>query len=260
MRRAIDWMTLTRLGAFSVKLASVLAVLIVWQIAATSGVVNPLFISYPTEIIREFGTYFGSGGAGWSDLSASGVVFFWGFGASIVIGVPIGILLGWFRLLDIAASPIVMVLYNSPRIAFAPLFVIWFGLGDFSKSAVVFICAVFPIIMSVRAGIETIEPSLLAMSRSFGANIPQMLWNVVLPGSVPSIGAGIRIGIGQAIMGVVLAEFISGSSGLGYRVVLGTNQFETALVFAAVIVIALIGGLAAAVLGRVEQYLGRWRT
>src|SRR5262245_55848887 len=236
------------------------AVLAAWQLAATYRIIRPEFFSYPTEIARTMVTYFGPDGGGWQDLAVSGKEFGIGFGLALVIGIPLGILMGAFRVFDSLLDPLTTILYNTPRIALAPLFVIWFGIGIPSKVAVVFLVSTFPMIINSRAGVTGTDPLLLAMARSYGARKIRVLWSIVLPGSVPAISSGIRIAVGQGLAAVVLAEFIASSEGLGYTIVTAANTLSTARLFDAVMVIAALGTILTAVFGRVEKHFDRWRT
>jgi ABC-type nitrate/sulfonate/bicarbonate transport system permease component len=236
----------------------VAVVLIGWQTFAVNRIVNPIFTSYPTQIYHE-GIFYFAHGTGWRDLGVTSKEFAVGFIVSLVIGVPTGIAFGWYKWLDALTRPVVGFFYNSPRIALAPLMVIWFGLGSVSKIAIVFIVAVFPILMNAQSGVEEIDPSLIAMARSFGASDLKILRSIVIPGSVVPISSGIRIGIGQALAGVVLAEFIASVAGLGYTTEQASTQLNTALMMDAVFVIAIMGVILAAVFRRLENYLKRWR-
>ncbi len=238
----------------------VVAVLGMWQLAAEEGWAKKSFSSSPSLVWHSLTEYFGSGGTGWSDLSASSQEFLLGFVISVAIGVPLGILMGWYPRLDALVNPIVIFLNSSPRIAIAPLFVIWFGIGFQSKLWVVVLSAVVPIIVNARAGVVTIEPSLIAMSRSYGSSDLRVLRTVVLPGSIPAISSGLRLGIGAAWLGVVLAEFIASTKGLGFVVVTSANNFSTDRLFVAVVLISALGMIATALLTQVEKYFDRWRT
>jgi ABC-type nitrate/sulfonate/bicarbonate transport system permease component len=243
------------LGTFAVITAAVL-----WQVLADKQVLNQAFTSSPSNIYHSAIEYLGPHGTGWGDLAASGQEFAWGFLLAIGVGLPLGILAGWHGFLDALMNPFVVFFNNSPRIAFAPLFVIWFGLGITSKIAVVFLSAVLPIMISARGGVKTVDSSLVSMARAYGASDFHILRTVVLPGTVPSISSGIRISIGQALLGVVLAEYIASTKGLGYALVSAAGTFNTDRLFVVVIVIALLGVVASTLLGIVERYFERWRT
>lgn len=238
----------------------VLAILVFWQVAATNDfILEARFTSYPTEIARSLVDYFREG-TGWRDLRVSSREFAYGFTIALAIGIPVGVVMGWFRIIDELLDPAMSFLYNSPRIALAPLFIIWFGIGDASKVAVVILTAVFPIIISARGGVANTDPVLVAMARSYGASSFQVLRSIVLPAAVPGISSGIRIAIGQGLLGVVLAEFIASTQGLGYTVNTAAANFQTERLFSVVVIISTIGMTLTAAFRRVEAYFDRWRT
>jgi ABC-type nitrate/sulfonate/bicarbonate transport system permease component len=241
-------------------MATVVAALSIWQVLADTGVANKAFTSSPILVWKSLIAYFAGDETGWTDLRASGGEFLSGFLISIVVGVPVGILTGWSRTVDALFNPILIVLNIAPRIAIAPLFVIWFGIGTASKVWVVVLSAMVPILLATRSGVATIEPSLISMSRSYGSSQLRILRTVVFPGTIPAISSGLRLGVGQAWLGVVLAEYIASTKGLGFVIVTSAANFNTDRLFADVIVISALGLLVTALVGRLERYLDRWRT
>jgi NitT/TauT family transport system permease protein len=239
--------------------AGIIGLLILWQILATTGIVDELFSSNPTAVARSLVSYFATG-SGWTDLAATSSEFALGFGISLLIGIPVGIIMGWYRTVDSVFDPLVTFSYNTPRIALAPLCIIWLGVGLSSKVAIVTLSAVLPLIISARAGIAGTDPILVSMSRSFGASNLKILRTVVLPGAIPTISSGVRIAVGQALLGTVLAEFIASTHGLGATIFTSAANFNTDRMFAAVITIALIGLIVSWIFQRVEAYFDRWRT
>ena len=237
---------------------AVVVLLGAWQVFAVNHIVDPLFTSYPSQIARTMVTYF-TQGTGWIDLKATGEEFALGFALSLLIGIPMGILVGWYKSLEALLDPIINFLYNAPRIALAPLLVIWFGLGAESKIGIVVLTAVFPIMISTRAGVVDVDPVLIDMARSYGASDVTILRSIIVPGSVAPISSGVRIGIGQGLAGVVLAEFIASTVGLGYTVNQASTTLNTALMFDGVFVIAIIGVVLTAIFRRVENHFQRWR-
>jgi ABC-type nitrate/sulfonate/bicarbonate transport system permease component len=239
--------------------AGVLVVLIAWQVMAVNHFVDPLFTSYPTQIASQMVTYFQTG-TGWADLRASGEEFVIGFALSVVVGIPAGIIIGWYKWLDALLDPLIGFLYNAPRIALAPLLVIWFGLGPESKIAIVILTAILPLMISARSAVVGADQSLISMARSYGARDRVLMSAIVLPGAVPAISAGMRIAIGQGLLGVVLAEFIASSVGLGNAINQAAASLNTARLFDAVIIIAVAGGVLTAIFRRIERHFDRWRT
>jgi len=229
-----------------------------WQICADLKIVNPAFTSRPSAIAIAAKHYF-DGGGGIYALKISFIEFGLGFAISLVIGLIIGIVMGWWRWLDYLFDPLVNFGYATPRIALVPLLVVWFGIGTASKVAVVFLSAVFPIMINTISGVKTSDASLLRVAQAFKASNFQIFRTVVLPGAVPSIVTGIRLGIGQGLIGMVVGELIASTAGLGYTIETAGNNFQSALMFVAVAVVAGIGVILTQSLRVVERRLDRWR-
>ncbi|MGA8297585.1 MAG: ABC transporter permease [Acidimicrobiales bacterium] len=238
--------------------SAIAVVLAAWQLFSGEHWVNTEFASEPSAIATSLVNYF-QHGTGWSDLWITSQEFLIGFALSLAIGIPLGVLMGWYKKIDELLNPMVIFMNNIPRIALAPLFVIWFGIGTESKVAIVLCVATIPLIFNARAGVATTERTLVQMARSYGTPNIALLWKVVLPGSVPTIVSGVRIAIGQGLMAVVLAEFIASEHGLGFTLFSSANTLDTARMFDAVTVIAVAGLILTALATRLERYFDRWR-
>lgn len=238
--------------------AGIALLLIAWQVCATLKIVDPAFSSYPTQIARSMVTYFESS-TGWTDLAATAEEFAIGIALTLAIGIPLGIAAGWYHALDDFIDPLVSFLYNAPRIALAPLLIVWFGIGITSKVATVIITAIFPVMISARGGVRDVDPVLISMARSHGAGDLKILRTIVVPGAVAPLSSGIRIGIGQGLAGAVFAEYIGASKGLGYAINNAASSLNTPLLFDAIIVIAVLGVVITAVVRSVEERAQRWR-
>jgi ABC-type nitrate/sulfonate/bicarbonate transport system permease component len=230
----------------------------VWERAGTSGAVSPLFISAPSRIWAAFVLLAKSGELG-KDVLVSGQEFLFGFGLAILVGIPLGVLMGWYRRLDALLDPFVNAFNATPRIALLPLLIIWLGIGVNSKIAIVFIGAVFAILISTISGIHSLDQALIRASRSFGASDIQMFRTVALPGSVPFILSGIRLGLGHALVGVVVGELYGSTAGIGYLISLSSNNFQTDKVFVGVAIVAGAGVLFTILLRRIESHYEAWR-
>ncbi|BCB84835.1 hypothetical protein Psuf_021480 [Phytohabitans suffuscus] len=217
-----------------------------------------MLTSRPSEILAAGRDYFTTG-TGRRDLLVSGTEFLAGFGLALAVGLGFGLAIGWWRWLDQLTEPLVSFAYASPRIALVPMLVVWFGIGLGSKVAVVFISAVFPIILSTRTGVRTADPALLTLARAFDANRRQIFRTVILPGAVPSIVTGVRLAIGVGLVGMVVGELIASSEGLGYTILYAGNTFQTPLMFVALFVVSGAGVLMTAALRAAERRLERWR-
>lgn len=237
---------------------SVLGVLAAWEYVGAREIVNPMFTSSPSLIWKAGQKMFAEGRI-WNDMYVSLQEFTLGFGLSILLGIPLGILTGWYRRLNYALDPFISALYATPRIAMLPLLIIWLGIGIESKVAVVFLGAVFPILMSTHVGVRTLDESLLKASRSFGANDRQIFVTIALPGSVPFIITGLRLGVGRALIGVLVGELYAATAGIGYLISVFGNTFQTDKVFVGVLIVCAFGMILMELLKRLETKFDAWR-
>jgi NitT/TauT family transport system permease protein len=229
-----------------------------WEWAADTNVINPLFTSSPSRIVKELGNLVSTGQL-WPNIWISGQEFLIGFGIAIVVAIPLGILIGWYRPVEAVFSPFVSFLNSVPRIALLPLLIIWVGIGIQLKISVVFLSAVVAILINTIAGIKALDPQLLTMARSFEASDFKIFRRIALPGSVPYILSGIRLGLGHALIGVVVGELYAANSGIGHLISVAGNTFQTDLVFAGVVIIAVFGLIFTWVLTRIERHFQSWR-
>jgi ABC-type nitrate/sulfonate/bicarbonate transport system permease component len=237
---------------------SVLAFLVMWEAVVQFGLVNPLFTSSPSRIAAAGYELFVSGTI-YGDLAASGIEFFAGYGLAILIGVPLGVLMGWYGRVDAALDPFVSALYATPRIALLPLVLIWFGIGLMSKVAIVFLGAVFPILVNTITGMRTVDADLVKVARSFGSSDSQLFLKVALPSSVPLLLAGLRLGLGHGLIGIVVGEMFGATQGLGYLISVAGARFQTDKVMVGIIIIAAAGLAMTQVLRTIERRFERWR-
>ncbi len=235
-----------------------MAFLACWQLLSVSGAVNPLFISSPSQIVHAF-LDMAADGTLRTDLAASGHEFVVGFGLAILIGVPLGIVVGWYRLVNAVLSPFVTSLYATPRIALAPLIIIWFGVGLWSTVAIVFLGAVFPLVINMQTAMRTLDAELLRAARSFGASELDIFRTVALPSSVPFLISGLRLSLGHALIGVVVGELFGATAGVGYRIVLAGAMFQTDQVFVSVFVLVATALTFNTALLALERRADRWR-
>ncbi len=217
--------------------ASMLLFLAFWEISVARGWVNPLFTSSPSRIVRTAIEMFAEGSI-WYDIQVSGYEFLVGYGAAIVIGLPLGILMGWYSRINAVLDPFVSALYATPRIALLPLVMIWFGIGLMSKIAIVFLGAIFPILVNTITGVRTVNADFVKVARSFGCNDWQMFLTVALPSSVPLLLTGLRLGLGHALVGIVVGEMYGATHGLGFLIATAGARFQTDKVMVGIILIA----------------------
>jgi len=217
-----------------------------------------LFFAMPSQIVVALYRLVESGEFQ-GHFAVSAAEFLLGLGLSIVVGLPLGLLLGRFKTLDDLLDPYVTSFNATPRIVWLPLLILWFGIGIWSKVVIVFIGAVFPLLINTYEGVRNADRVLVNVVRSFGGREWQVMKVVVLPNALPYIVAGLRLAIGRAILGVVVGEFFGASRGLGYMIASAASGYRADVMFAGVLVfMALSLGLTLSVKA-LETRLTRWR-
>ncbi|MFQ0815730.1 hypothetical protein AVM02_09470 [Brucella anthropi] len=242
------------LGGFAMIVA-----LLLWEAVVRFGLVNPLFTSSPSRIITTGYAMFADGTI-FPHLAISGLELIVGYGLAIMVGVPLGILMGWYRRLNAAFDPILSALYATPRIALLPLIIIWFGIGLGSKFAIIFLSSVFPVLINTIAGVQTVDRDYIKVARSFGANDRQLFLTVAFPAAVPFLLTGLRLGLGHALIGIVVGEMYAAQAGVGYLISVAGATFQTDRVMFGIILIATAGVALTNILRLIERRFDRWRS
>ncbi len=238
--------------------AAVVASIVVWQIVGSQNLISADLISYPTQVLTVGAAMVASGELGRNAL-VSLQEFVYGFVPSVVLGIALGLAMGRFRRVRYLLDPLIMAFYTAPRIALIPVLVIWFGVGMESKVAVVFLSGIFPVLVNTMAGVEQIDPLWVRAVRSFGASERQVLTKVVLPGALPAVMAGVRLGLGRAIIGVIVGEMYVAVAGVGRLVQVYSGAGRAAELVVLVVVIAWFGFLCVTALGWAEGRMAPWR-
>src|ERR671919_2611819 len=172
--------------------ASVTLFLITWELVGnTFQLINPMFMSAPSLVFKAAVQLFASGEI-WNDLRVSGLEFFWGYILSVIVAIPFGIMVGWYKRASYVFDPFINAMNATPRVALLPLVIIWLGIGILSKVGIIFLGAVFPILINTRDGVKTTPYNLLTAARSFGASEWQIFRSVVRPSALPFILTGFR--------------------------------------------------------------------
>ncbi|HKF76472.1 MAG TPA: ABC transporter permease [Candidatus Dormibacteraeota bacterium] len=238
--------------------ASVVVALAVWQWVALARLVPELFLPGPLDIAQALAAYATSRDFG-IDMATSAQELAVGYGLAIFVGLPVGLLMGWYRRLHYVLDPFISFMYSTPRIALLPLLIIWLGIGIWSKVAVVFLGAFFPIAINTLTGVRSLDAALVRAARSFGASDPQIFRTLALPGSVPFILTGLRLGVGHALVGVVVGELVAAQHGVGLVMAEAGATFQTSKVFAALIIVSVSGVILQVTLQRLEARFDAWR-
>jgi ABC-type nitrate/sulfonate/bicarbonate transport system permease component len=232
--------------------------LAVWQLVGSWSLVRVDLISYPTQLLAVGASLVASGELGRHAL-ISLQEFVYGFAPAVVVGILLGLAMGQFRRLRYLLDPLVMALYTAPRIALIPILVVWFGVGMESKVAVVFLGAVFPILVNTLAGVQQVDPLWVRAARAFGASQLQVVVRVVLPGALPAVMAGLRLGLGRAILGVIVGEMYVSVAGMGQLIQVYGSAGRVAELVVLATIVAGFGLLCITALRRVEERIGPWR-
>ena len=239
-----------------ITVASIAVVLIIWEIVGRQ--INPVFGSYPTAIAAAFWELLISGQLG-AALYDSLRPFVLGYGLAIVVGIPVGLVVGRFRVAEAALGLYVTAGYAMPLVALVPLLILWLGLGFAVKVAVVFLMSLFPIIINTWLGVVAVPKTLIEVGKSFVAPDLVILRRIILPATLPYIMAGIRLAVGRAVVAMVIAEFFTTISGLGAVIINSANNFDTATMFVPIIILMVMAIGLNWLIGWVERRVAPWQ-
>jgi NitT/TauT family transport system permease protein len=242
--------------AWLITVASLTAVLLLWQYFGQF--IDPVFGSYPTQIAAAFVELARSGKL-CTALLESLRPFVVGYGLAIALGVPLGLVIGRFRVLEAALGIYVTAGYAMPLVALVPLLVLWLGLGFAVKAAIVFLMSLFPICINTWLGVNAVPKTLIEVGKSFVAPNSVILRRIILPATLPYIMAGIRLAVGRAVVAMVIAEFFTSISGLGAIIITSANNFDTATTFVPIIIIMLMAVALNFLIGLVERWVAPWQ-
>ena len=176
-----------------------------------------------------------------------------GFILGSLLGAFFGYVLGMSPTAEVALSPYILALQIAPKVAFAPLFILWMGFTVYPKILVAILIVFFPVMVNVLSAIRTVDPDLINLARAFKATRAQIFWKIEFPASLPPLFAGLRIASTLAVVGVVVGELVGGNMGLGYLLSFGEGQANTAMVFVAILMLTLVGGIAYLAVILIEQ-------
>jgi NitT/TauT family transport system permease protein len=233
--------------------------LIVWELVGNVFQwINPMFMSAPSLIFKAGYDMFRSGEI-YHDLYVSGVEFLGGYFLAAAVGIPFGIMTGWYKRMSYIFDPFVNALNATPRVALLPLVIIWLGIGILSKVGIIFLGAVFSILINTRDGVKTTPVNLLNAARSFGASEWMVFKTVVVPSTIPFILTGLRLAVGRALVGVLVGELYAATAGIGFMITVAGATFQTDKVFVGVGIFALSGMIGMELLTKVERRFDKWR-
>jgi ABC-type nitrate/sulfonate/bicarbonate transport system permease component len=221
-----------------VRLLSLLIVLALWEFYGRR--VNPILFTYPLAIARAFIALVLSGELQ-SYMKDSLLVLLYASILSVIVGVFFGVVMGRYSLVEWAADIYINALYSMPMVAMVPLIVLWFGFRVPAKVIIVFLFMVFPILINTYQGVKDVDRNLQEVARSFCSSEAQLWRHLIIPSALPFIVVGIRLAIGRGLVGMIVAEFYTSVTGLGYMIVRYANAFETDKLFVPIVVVMILG-------------------
>lgn len=241
----------------AVRVLSVTVFFVIWEYYGRR--MDPIFMAPPSAIFNATLELVQSGA-----LRKALIESLWPFAVgmtlTVIIGIALGIIIAQWRIAEYILDPYINALYAIPRIALVPLIILWAGLEFTGKVTILVSVAIFPITVNTYAGIRDVRGSMLEIGRAYGATEWQIFSKIVMPAAIPFIMAGIRLAVGLAIIGIIVAEFFTAISGLGGMIVEYANVFATAKLFVPIIVIALVGVVLTELVMWLERRMSRWRT
>lgn len=239
--------------------AAVFVFLIIWELVGNVyQLINPMFMSAPSLIFKAALDLVRSGEI-WNDLRISAIELFWGYALSVAFGIPFGIMVGWYKRASYIFDPFINAMNATPRVALLPLVIIWLGIGVLSKVGIIFLGAVFSILINTRDGVKTTPHNLLTCARSFGASEWMVFKTVVLPSTIPFILTGLRLATGRALVGVMVGELYAATAGIGFMITVAGATFQTDKVFVGVGIFAISGMVLMEALTKIERRFDKWR-
>jgi ABC-type nitrate/sulfonate/bicarbonate transport system permease component len=240
-----------------VRLGAVVLILLIWEIAARRFI-DPMFISPPSRVFASLGAVWNTTGV----PAALRLTFFElavAFSIAVVIGLTIGLAVGLHPFARRSVTPIILLLYGLPQITILPIFILYFGIGAPSKIAFGVTHGMFPIMVTIIAGVQNMKPILMTSARSMGASRWQILRWVIFPHMIPSFFAGMRLGMSGVLLGVLLAELYVSTAGIGHFTTMFTENFDPTKLFGLIAMLATMAIVLNEIVRRTELRFGRWR-
>jgi sulfonate transport system permease protein len=247
-----------RLMRFAARLASPVAIIVLWQLASMTGLLSPRILAAPSEIVAAASKLIASG-----ELVTGLVVSFLrvlaGFSIALIAGILLALVSGLSRLGEAVIDPPIQMLKAMPFLGLLPLFILWFGIGEAPKIGLVAFGAVFPIYLTLHGGIRGIDKKLIEAGRTLELGTLGIVRHIVIPGALPSLLVGIRYGLSVAWLSLVVGEQINASSGIGFIITYARDFLQTDIIVVCLLVYAIMGLLTDGLVRMIEAYALRWR-
>ena len=253
---------LAPIGAWLTRLASrsfvILAFLTLWEVAPRIGLVEPAFLP-PLSTVLRAGWELAQNGQLWNHVSASLSRSLVGFALAILLSVPLGLAIGWFRSVENAINPLLELARNTAPLALLPVFLLLLGIGESSKVALVVYSCSWPILLNAISAVRSVDPLLIKSAQTMGLSPFNLLRKVVLPASIPSVFVGIRLAGSHSLLVLVAAEMIGAKAGLGFLIIYSQYNFQIPEMYFGIIAITAIGLLFNQVLSAIERHFTAWK-
>ena len=220
---------------------------------------KPIFVSSPSAVAAAAWSLFFVTGKIWPHLAASGLELTLGLVLALLVGVPLGLVCGRYRLLASAVAPFASALNATPQVALLPLVVLWIGTGLSARVFIIFLLAVLPLFINAHAAVRTTDPKLLTVARSVTASESFLFHSLIVPSAIPFLLAGLRLAIGRGMIGIVVGEIYGGATGIGFMINRAGATFDTDVVFVGVFTIVAAGLVLTELVRRIESAVGAWR-
>lgn len=229
-----------------------------WEILPSIGMINPVLLSPPSEVAEALIKMISSG------LLINHILIslqraFLGFTLAVLVGIPLGIFMGWYKSFDRFVDPLIQTFRNTSTLALYPVFILFFGLGETSKIAILFKAAIWPILINTISGVKNVDPLLIKSAKSMAVSNIFLFRKVVLPSSIPSIASGIRLAASISLVALIAAEMIGAKSGIGFLIISYQYNFMVPEMYAAIVTIALLGLILNYVLVWLEKKATNWK-
>jgi sulfonate transport system permease protein len=234
-----------------------LAFIALWQIASTTGLVNPAIFPPLDQILTALWKALASGRL-LPDIAISLQRSGTAFGLAVALGIPLGLVMGQFRAIETALDPMLQLFRQTSALALYPVFILFLGLGETSKVFVIFWATLFPILLATIGGVKEVDRKLIEMARIYGAGQITTFARVILPAAVPQIFVGLRLSATTSLLLLIAAEMIGANKGLGFQVLNAQYNFEIPLMFGAILLLAALGLGANALLVALQRRLCAW--
>jgi NitT/TauT family transport system permease protein len=239
-----------RIGAFIYPVGMMVALLVVWEAAARVLALPPYLLPAPSAIVRSMDA---NSAVLIKQSAATTLEIILGFLLSVAVGVPLALAIYLWRSFARAVYPVLVSSQAVPKVAVAPLFLVWFGFGLLPKVLIAFLIAFFPVVINTAMGLAALEREKIYLAQSMGLGPVATFFKIQLPNALPSIFAGLKISITFAVVGAVVGEFVGGQNGLGYLLLIANGNMDTSLLFGGIVALTLLGVVFFALIGLVER-------